>query len=101
MAAAIAHDKRPDRRSQGGDDHQQGRQTSRQEIRHVVDMGSPAAKGTIALRAIAYDLVECVHHLIGRHACYSLDRQPEERINDAVAEVLCQRLKGSRTYLLS
>ena len=88
------------RRVYWDNNHQEGREAGGDVVGDVVDMSRPTTEVTIAVCLIANHGVEGVHHLVGQHAGRTEQGEPEEGGNDAVAQILSQRLKGCRSHLL-
>ena len=70
-------------------------ETSRDEVRRVIEACRSAAEIEIGMLAVADHRIKRVDRFVGHRAGNSSGSEPEERRDDAVARALCQRFNNS------
>ena len=76
------------------------RETSGDEVKHIVYPSRPATEQTITLRTVTYHAVKRVDHLVGHHTRHSQQQEPKQGSNHAIAQILGQGLQSGGTHFL-
>ena len=101
MSAAIFPYKKQQRKPARSNYHEESRQAGGNIVGRIVQMGSKTSETTVTLILIPYHRVKCVYHFISKHSRNTQQCVPKQRSNNAVAQILRQRLQRSRTNFLS